>query len=216
MRRSPQRRRAGAAWRGAGEFQMAAEAEAPLAPSASGSKRKPAPLPGRLPRAGVASKERRAGEAPRTARMSISKGTAQAIAPRKTEALIVSLSGGGNDSSSGSTPPDKALTAKPSSESLGEITAKGRVSRSNSMQDIQHIQHELKSGGDLVFAPDSSGAPALKGGNFPKLVEWVLASASAEDRVLQNFVLAFRQWRPPTELWKIVMDKYAPYCSFLA
>ena len=142
--------------------------------------------------------------------MSLSKGTAQAIVPRRTDAtLTVSLSTDKIDGgSAGSTPPDRSLTAKPSSEAVHDLVAKGNVSRSNSMQDIQHVQHELKSAGELVFATDASNSPTLKGGNFLKLVEWMLASASPEERALQNFVLAYRQWKPPAELWRIVMDKY--------
>lgn len=142
--------------------------------------------------------------------MSLSKGTAQAIVPRRTDGpLTVSLSTDKVDGgSAGSTPPERSLTAKPSSEAVHDLVTKGNVSRSNSMQDIQHVQHELKSAGELVFATDAGSSPTLKGGNFLKLVEWMLASASPEERALQNFVLAYRQWKPPAELWRIVMDKY--------
>lgn len=59
-----------------------------------------------------------------------------------------------------------------------------------------------------MFAPDNTGAMVLRGGSFMKLVEWVLAASSLDEKSVQNFVVAYRQWRPPLELWRVIMEKY--------
>lgn len=132
--------------------------------------------------------------------MSLSKGTAHVISPKKsTESVAQQLMS--SEGTAGSSPPGSSPKIHDSHDS------KGRHSRSNSLIESQHIQHELKGHGDLVFAADSNGTMVLKGGNFLKLVEWVLASAGNEERALQNFIVAYRQWKPPMGLWRILMEK---------
>ena len=132
--------------------------------------------------------------------MSLSRGTAQSIAPRTVEGSLLSSLSVGNDVPAGSSPPH--VTKHDHAPE-----PKGRQSRSNSLAESHAIQHDLKTGGELVFASDGSSNVVLKGGGFPRLVDWVLASASAEEKAVQNFVLSYRQWKPPAELWKLVMDK---------
>ncbi len=149
--------------------------------------------------------------------MSLSKATAQAIQPKATVTVVApkdsiaiptkEIAGGpivsGSPSPKSSTSLDKIdRTLTP------EEPMKGRRSRSNSADSII-VQHELKGASELAFAVDASGTAQLNGATFKKILEWLLAGAASpwEDRPVQNFLAAYRQWKRPAELFKAFVDK---------
>lgn len=141
--------------------------------------------------------------------MSLSRGTSSKVEP-KSVPLVVSQS---NESINTSSPP--RLSPKVHHAGAPD-TPDGRAhSRSNSLIESQHIQQDLKSCGELTFSSDNGGAPVLKGGSFSKLVEWILASPTMEDKAVLNFVVGYRQWRPPVQLWKKIMEMYGSVASII-
>lgn len=145
--------------------------------------------------------------------MSLSKATSQAV-PAKSGMLAPSKS---HEPFAGSPP---RLSPKPmASASANDIhttpgeARQGRHSRSNSFHESQQIQLELKAGGELVFASDATGNAVLKGGTFQKLVEWILTSIGTDEKMVHNFIVSYRQWRPPMELWRILMEKHVSFAD---